>query len=197
MSRYAGTDHFTYPDSDVLRNMADIRNQEALDAFEADATAIRMLELYEAPISGEFDLGHLCASHRHLFQDVYEWAGQLRTVDISKGDSRFANWALIQSYLGKQLHALPDENWLRGAPPERFVDRLAHYMGEINAAHPFREGNGRVQRAFCAQLADQAGYFINFEDVEGDTMIAAMIASFKGNQQPLVDLLERIVSIVA
>jgi hypothetical protein len=123
MSRYAGTDHFTYPDSDVLRNMADIRNQEALDAFEADATAIRMLELYEAPISGEFDLGHLCAIHRHLFQDVYEWAGQLRTVDFSKGDSRFANWALIQSYLGKPLHALPDENWLRGVPPERFVDR--------------------------------------------------------------------------
>ena len=196
MSRYAGTDKYTYPDSGVLINKADIRDQAALDAFEADATSVRLLELHEQPIDGKFDLEHLCAIHRHLFQDVYEWAGETRTIDISKGTSRFANWPLIDSYLGKQLAALTNEKFLRSLPPEQFIERLAHTMAEINATHPFREGNGRVQRAFCAQLADRAGYFIDFADVESDEMIGAMIASFHGDNQRLVALLNRITAIL-
>ena len=175
MSRYDGSDSYTYPDSEILRNKANLRDQVALDAFEADATAIRLLELFEHPIAGEFDLTHLQAIHKHLFQDVYDWAGQLRTVDISKGSSRFGNCELIESYLGQQLAKLSGENILIGLQPVSFIQRLAHYMGEINAAHPFREGNGRVQRAFCAQLAEQAGYFIDFAEASREEMYAAML----------------------
>ncbi|MDP3653532.1 MAG: Fic family protein [Rhodoferax sp.] len=91
MSRYDGSDSYAYPGTEVLRNKADIRDQIALDAFEADATAVRMLELIDNPVQGVFDFQHLCAIHRHLFQDVYHWAGEMRTVDISRGNSRFAN----------------------------------------------------------------------------------------------------------
>lgn len=196
MSRYDGSDSYTYPDSDVLKNKAGLHAQSALDAFEADTTAIRLLELSEYPIPGKFDLPHLQAIHRHLFQDVYDWAGQLRTVDISKGNSRFGNCGMIESYLGQQLQKIAGENFLIAQAPEAFIRRLAHYMGEINAAHPFREGNGRVQRAFCAQLAEQAGYFIDFAEVGRDEMVAAMIASFHGNNQPLESLLERITAII-
>ncbi|OGS98644.1 MAG: hypothetical protein A3H99_12830 [Gallionellales bacterium RIFCSPLOWO2_02_FULL_59_110] len=196
MSRYDGSDSYVYPDTGVLRNKADIRDQAALDAFEADATAVRMLELLDNPIQGVFDLKHLCAIHRYLFQDVYDWAGEIRTVDISRGDSRFANFGLIEGYLDQQLRGLAAENFLRGTEPDRFVAQLAHYMGEINAAHPFREGNGRVQRLFCAQLADQAGYFIDFGTVDQTRMYEAMIASFSGNEKPLVDLLAEITAIV-
>lgn len=73
MSRYDGSDRYTYPDSDVLINKADIRDQAALDAFEADATAVRLLELMEYPIPGDFDLSHLKAMHFNLFQDVFDW----------------------------------------------------------------------------------------------------------------------------
>lgn len=194
MSRYDGADTYVYPGTEVLRNKADLRDADALDAFEADATAVRMLELVDAPVAGNFDLLHLCAIHRHLFQDVYDWAGEVRTVDIGRDGSRFANFALIDSYLGKQLEGLRAENLLRGATPEHFIARLAHYLGEINAAHPFREGNGRVQRAFAAQLAEQAGYFLDFESVDQPRMYAAMIASFRGDQRPLVDLLTQITS---
>ena len=90
MSRYEA-DRYCYPESDVLRNKLDIRNQAALDAFEADATAIRMIELIESPITGDFDFKHLLALHYHLFQDIYDWAGEVRTVDISRENSRFAN----------------------------------------------------------------------------------------------------------
>lgn len=196
MARYDASDDYTYPDSDVLINKPGLRDQAALDAFEADATAIRLLQLSQQPLPGRFDLAHLCAIHRHLFQDVYLWAGQLRTVDISKGGSRFANCRQLESYLGRQLGCLASENWLRGLPPERFVERMAWLMGEINATHPFRDGNGRAQRAFCAQLAEDAGYFIDFSETTGDEMIAAMIANFRGSDRELVALLMRITAVV-
>lgn len=196
MSRYDGSDSYTYPDSEILRNKADLHDLAALDAFEADVTAIRLLELIEHPIAGNFDLAHLQAMHHQLFQDVYDWAGQLRTVDISKGDSRFGSCGMIESYLTQQLAKISGEDMLVGLPPDRFVERLAHYMGEINAAHPFREGNGRVQRAFCAQLAEQAGYFIDFEEAGREEMYAAMVASFRGDNRPLEMLLGRITAII-
>ena len=102
MSRYEA-DSYCYPESDVLRNKLDIRNQAALDAFEADATAIRMVELIESPITGGFDFKHLLALHYHLFQDIYDWAGEIRTVDISRENSRFANVNHIENYLEKAL----------------------------------------------------------------------------------------------
>lgn len=148
------------------------------------------------PIQGNFDLAHLKAIHRHLFQDVYDWAGQLRTVDISKGSSRFGNCGLIEAYLGQELAKISGENFLLGHPPETFIERLAHYLGEINAAHPFREGNGRVQRAFCSQLAEQAGYFIDFDEVSREEMYAVMIASFHGDNKALELLLGRICAII-
>ena len=196
MSRYDGADTYVYPGTEVLRNKTDIRDQAALDAFEADTCALRMLELVEQPIQGAFDLKHLCDIHGHLFQDVYDWAGQLRTVDISRGESRFANFALIENYLGNKLRGLATEKWLKGLDSEKFTARLAHYMAEINANHPFRDGNGRVQRIFCSQLAEQAGYFIDFEPVGQAEIYTAMIASFNGNEKPLVALLDRIAAII-
>lgn len=192
MSRYNGSDSYAYPDSEVLKNKANLFEQARLDVFEADATAIRLLEMIEHPIQGNFDLTHLQAMHRHLFQDVYDWAGQLRTVDISKGGSRFGSCGMIESYLTGQLAGIAREKFLIGYPLEKLIPRLAYYMGEINASHPFREGNGRVQRAFCAQLAEQAGYFIDFDQVGREEMYVAMIASFRGDNNPLETLLERI-----
>lgn len=196
MSRYDGSDTYVYPGTEILRNKADIHDQLALDAFEADASAVRMLELIANPIPGRFDLKHLCAVHQYLFQDVYEWAGELRTVDINRGASRFGNFGLIERYLNAELGILAAENFLRDLAPEKFAARLAHCMGEINAAHPFRDGNGRVQRQFCVQLADQAGYFIDFETVDQAKMYEVMIASFNGDEGPLTDLLLEITAIV-
>lgn len=194
MSRYDGSDFYCIPGSTVLRNLARLQTQLELDAFEADVTAIRMMECAEAPIGGDFDLTHLCRIHQHVFQDVYEWAGKLRMVDISKGDSRFANFGHIESYLGGVLAKLQSFNLLRGLEPDAFITKLTFYMSEINAAHPFREGNGRVQRIFCAQLADQAGYFIDFDLVDKDDILKSMIAAFRGDEVPLRRLLTEITS---
>ena len=196
MSRYDGSDTYVYPGTEVLRNLAGIQEQTVLDKFEADITAVRILEIINNPIAGAFDLKHLCAIHHHIFQDIYDWAGQIRTVDISRGASRFANFGLIEPYLTGKLQGIAKEKFLCGLQPDIFVGRLAHYMSEINAAHPFREGNGRVQRLFCAQLAEQAGYFIDFETVDHATMYAVMVASFGGDEKPLTNLLAEITAIV-
>lgn len=196
MSKYAGGERFKYPDTEVLVNKANIRTQDALDAFEADVTAVRLIELLDSPIPGTFDLAHLQAIHRHIFQDVYFWAGELRQVDIQKGGSKFGNWSLVPNYLDKELKKIAKQNYLLNLSPEDFIPAIAHYLSEINSAHPFLEGNGRAQRAFCSQLAEQAGFFIDFEQIGRDEMIGVMIASFNGDEKPLANLLEKITSII-
>ena len=89
MSRYDADDVYCIPGAAVLKNKAGITNQNLLDEYEADFTAVRILELAHLTVEGSFDLAHLCKIHASLFQDVYEWAGDIRNVDIIKGDSRF------------------------------------------------------------------------------------------------------------
>lgn len=189
MSRYETSEAYLYPGTTVLRNKAELKEQDSLDAFEADITAIRILELTEVPIKGRFDLAHLQAIHRYVFQDIYDWAGELRTVDISRGHSRFANINQIEPYAGTVFRQLANEKYLQGIPIEEFAARLAHYMAEINALHPFRDGNGRVQRVFASQLAEDAGYFLDYSALTQETFYDVMKASFFGDEKPLTNLL--------
>ena len=91
MSRYDADDVYCIPGTSVLKNKAGVTNQDLLDEYEADFTAIRILELAHTPVEGSFDLAHLCKIHAYLFQDVFEWAGEIRSVDIIRGGSRFCN----------------------------------------------------------------------------------------------------------
>jgi cell filamentation protein len=101
MSRYNADDVYCILGTAVLKNKAGITNQNLLDEYEADFTAIRILELAHTPVEGNFDLAHLCKIHAYLFQDVYEWAGEIRSVDIIRGDSRFCNVRQIQAAIAK------------------------------------------------------------------------------------------------
>ncbi len=174
----ASSDPYTYPGTDVLRNIPDILDPRRLAAFEANATAARLVELDAAPLKGVFDVGHLRAIHRHIFQDVYAWAGEFRTVDISKGGHVFGAAAFVEQALHNVLRGLPDEHYLRGFDPDRFARRAAFYLGEINAIHPFRDGNGRAQREFIRKLGIEAGFVIAWNAVTVDQMMAASVESF-------------------
>lgn len=194
MSRYNADDVYYIPGTAVLKNKAGITNQDLLDEYEADFTAIRILELAHTPVEGSFDLAHLCKIHAYLFQDVYEWAGEIRSVDIIRGDSRFCNVRQIQSYSNTVFSELASENYLIGLEPKVFASRLAHYLSEINAIHPFREGNGRVQRLFISQLAEQSGYSLDYSSLNQTEIYPVMQASFLGNEEPLAELILKIVS---
>src|SRR4030088_2390434 len=108
------SDPYVYPGTTVLKNIPGIRNQEILDRFEADRVAQRSLELIECPLSGLFDIDHLQGIHRYLFQDVYEWAGEFRTVDIAKGNSYFAHVPCVESTLKDLFERLSKGQHLDG-----------------------------------------------------------------------------------
>jgi len=180
------SDPYTYPGTDVLRNIPDIRDPQRLAAFEANATAARLVELDAAPLKGAFDVAHLRAIHRHIFQDVYSWAGEFRTVNISKGGHLFGASAFVEQALHNVLRELPGEHYLKGLDPERFARRAGFYMGEINAIHPFRDGNGRAQREFIRELGIEAGFVIAWNAVTVEQMMAASVDSFTtGNSSGL------------
>ncbi len=109
MSRYDADDTYCYPGTNVLRNKAEITNAEDLDAYEGELSALRSIEILENPVAGQFDLAHLQRIHLALFQDVYDWAGKIRTVDISRGNSRFANVRFIESAANDIFNKLAQE----------------------------------------------------------------------------------------
>ncbi|MBT8518797.1 cell filamentation protein Fic [Polynucleobacter paneuropaeus] len=189
MSRYDADDTYCYPGTDVLRNKAEITNAEDLDAYEGELSTLRSIEILENPVAGQFDLAHLQRIHLALFQDVYEWAGKIRTVDISRGNSRFANVRFIESAASDIFNKLARENWLRGLDADTLSKRLAHYLSEINALHPFREGNGRVQRIFISQLSQSAGYQLDYSDLEQEQIYRAMELAFNGDELILAELI--------
>ena len=96
-------DPYVYQGTTVLKNIPRIRNQEVLDRFEADRVGQRSLELIECPLVGLYDIEHLQGIHRYLFQDVYEWAGEFRTVDIAKGNSFFCACAVHRIYIARPI----------------------------------------------------------------------------------------------
>ena len=182
----AGDDPYCYPGTTVLKNLLDLRTQEELDEFESTITAQRAdepLPLYA------LDVEAYRAIHRHLFQDVYQWAGEYRTVRVSKGSSAFCYPDHIDREMRSLFDQLADENFLRDLEVESFSAKAAHFMAELNAIHPFREGNGRTQNIFLALLADRAGHPLDFARLDPPEMLNAMIASFKGHERPLRELI--------
>ncbi|OZI64252.1 Fic/DOC family protein [Bordetella genomosp. 1] len=175
----------------ILRNRLGIRTQGALDSVEATFAAIRSYELDLNPVRGKFDLSHLQALHKRLFDDVYDWAGKLRTVDISKGDTRFANFRQIDRYAPVIAQALRAEGFLRGLDSAAFSARAGYFLGEFNVLHPFREGNGRAIRELIGQLAKEAGYFIHWRGVSRQEMVSAAILAYQGDAAPMAGLIER------
>ena len=168
---------YCYPDSDVLKNKMGIRDMEQLGRMEKRLTMLRILELVDKPIQGQFDLKHLQTTHKYIFQDVYEWAGKIRKVDIAKGNM-FCNVKFIESQAAEIFGKLKEENYLQGLDEKEISVRLAYYFSEINALHPFREGNGRCQREFIRTLAFHAGYVINSANVSREEMVKASEDSF-------------------
>lgn len=163
-----------YPGTDVLVNRFEIRDAATARALEYKFAFARELELREKPIAGNFDLAHLEAIHRHLFWDMYSWAGQLRDIDIAK---RNPATGLVNQYTQvKDLDAKAQElssfmsthNHLKGLPKPEFVKAITDVFVRLNEIHPFREGNGRATRVFLTQLAESAGYKLDLTRIDAD-----------------------------
>jgi cell filamentation protein len=146
-----------------------------------DMTTRRLAELEYAAKPGKLNLAHLKAIHRHIFQDVYPWAGEFRTVNIARpGQFYFAFTEQILPCLDNIFSGLAhDQAFDRKVPQTDFCARAAYFMGELNAIHPFRDGNGRTQREFTRQLALKNGYSLNWSRITRAAMTEASIKSFQ------------------
>jgi cell filamentation protein len=175
----------------VLRNKLGLSTAAALEAAEREITHAALILLRETPVRPAYDLAHLCEVHRRIFGDIYGWAGQVRTVAIAKG-TMFCLPQYIRPSAVEIFRQLRDENFLRGLNRDAFVDRLTYYLGEVNAVHPFREGNGRTQRAFFEQLTDDAGFTLAWQRLDAGRNIAASAAIMRGDAAPMRKMLDEL-----
>jgi cell filamentation protein len=185
-------DPYTDPVTGVLLNKLGLGTAAELEAAEREITHAALILLGESPVHPGYDLPHLCAIHRTIFGDIYDWAGQIRTVAIGKG-SLFCLPQYIETSAAEISRALRSENFLRDLDREAFVARLAYYLGEVNAVHPFREGNGRTQRAFFEQLARETGYPLAWQRLDSARNIEASAAIMRGDAEPMRKMLDTLV----
>lgn len=179
-------DPYTDPATGLLRNSLGITDPGELAAAEADITTARIMRLAQRPIPGRYDLPHLQAIHKEIFGSIYPWAGQIRTVEIAKDATQFCRTAMIRPFAEDVFGTLArKDHHLRRLGREEFLTKLADLYGDINALHPFREGNGRTQRAFLAQLAADAGHRLDWTGMDPERNRLASIASFTGPNAPL------------
>ena len=181
---------YCYSGTNVLKNKLNIRDLETLCDAERDYSAVRQAELDLKGVTGDFSMRHLCSIHKQLFQDVYPWAGKIRTVDISK-ETIFCLVQFIELQFDELYKKLKKEDYLANITDKKYMaNRLAFYLGELNMIHPFREGNGRTQRIYIEQLCKNNGNFeIDFTEVTQDEMLNASIQSARFDN----DLLENLI----
>ena len=166
-------DPYCYPNTNVLRNRLGIKEMELLEEVEREISSIcaGLIGFIRPP----YNLAYLCSMHTQLFGDLYEWAGELRRIDITKGQTRFCNVNFIGTQINSLFDSLAKDGYLVDLDYDIFIDKFAEYYCEFNMIHPFREGNGRVQRLFFEHLAINAEYRISFESVSKQEWIEANI----------------------
>jgi cell filamentation protein len=162
-----------------------------LTRLAADFAAARSGQLMLRPIAGKFDVPHLRAIHRYIFQDIFPWAGDFREVTTSRTNSfGFPPPQFLVPSLETTFNQLRTENYLKNLDADHFATRAGHYLGEINAIHPFREGNGRTQREFIRCVALHAGHKLSWRNLsQAENNEASRISYATGNHSRLAAII--------
>ena len=191
-------DPYLDPETGLLRNLVNARTKSELEAAEGAVVFARLVQLVDHPVPATGDLDEFRAIHRHLFQYVYSWAGQLRTVDLRKnveGADFFLPVSMIDRAANYAADELRQDRMLNGLPRDQFIDRLSHHYDQWNYLHPFREGNGRTQRVFWNSIAAGAGWQLDWRAVQGAVNDnACRVASERRDFGPLQAMFDQVVS---
>lgn len=178
-----------YADSSgVLRNRLGIRDPVTLAAAECAAAFQRVIQLELHPIEGQFDLAHLQAIHRHILQDVYTWAGELRTSDTAAFGIPHARPQFLADELDRvfgQIASRPPST----TDSDAATDTVAVHWSELTLVHPFRDGNSRSQRVFFDQMFRHAGWAVDWADVDAAAAHAARHMAWHNRPDYLADQL--------
>ncbi len=171
------------PGFNVLKNKLNIRDAAELEKAERRYVLQRTRQ--GAP-KGDFDLSHLQAIHKHLFQDVYEWAGEIRTVEIFKGSQQFQ----FRQYIGtgmQDVHGrIKKAGYIQGLNKSDFSHKAGEIIGDVNFVHPFRDGNGRTQLQYLKQLGERAGHSLDLRNLEKSKWLEASRQAHGGDSYELM-----------
>jgi cell filamentation protein len=195
--RETPSDPYLYKGTDCLRNKLGIRDSDALEIKEAQLVTRREVGALKQSFRQTFDLAHLCALHNWLFQDIYEWAGSIRTVSITKDRTTFALPQYIEGQAEAIFQALRRDSLLRHVEFDDLPKPLAELYGNINTLHPFREGNGRTQRLFFRHLLIRRGLYLNWALVTASEKIEACVASHNGDNSRLEAIFSKVLKRVS
>ena len=177
-----------YENTMVLINKVNIRDEAKLADVEETFVLANSAEIELQNDFTDVDFEYYKNLHKKLFEDLYEWAGRIRTIDISKKATKFCEFSKIEEFGNNCFSRLKKYNYLTDLPFAQFIDELTELYCELNILHPFREGNGRCQRIFLTLFIKNAGYEINFADIEADLLMLATIKSVAGDIFLLKDI---------
>jgi cell filamentation protein len=182
---------FTYTDSKtgILKNLQDITDPDILLFVESGVVTKRLQELYEKPIKIK-SIDSLFEIHRHLFQDIYSWAGKKRIVEISKDGKQFFPTSHFDNAFGYINQLIVDFKKIPRENKNQLADKLAEILDNINYLHPFREGNGRTQREFLRLLALEKNLTLNLNPPDNKSVFERyMKGTIKSEQKTLTELI--------
>lgn len=190
---------YIYPGTQVLRNKADIRDADQLQRYERGVTAVRIQQLKENPVKGDYGLEHMQAIHRQVFRDVYDWAGEVRTVDIAKGPANDRTVFTLKEDIAIRAElikaTIEESRYLRDADRQQFAAKMGEIYAAVNELHPFREGNGRTTREFMDQLAQESGRRLDYGRVDKETWNEAAKQSARGDLAPIQHVMYEITTV--
>ncbi|WP_257159070.1 Fic/DOC family protein [Corynebacterium cystitidis] len=203
-----GWTHYYYPGTRLLKNKLGLRDPDELSRAEVALSAVRAATYRDKYRPTSFTFETMAHMHRWLFQDIYDWAGQVRTgprtgVVVKEHDGKpqaYLPWSRLYTAVDYQFGMLADEHFLQHLGREELVGRLAFHWAEINLIHPFREGNRRTQLLFFSELLDRAGYELHLERLrfgnpEREEFIAARFEAMRtAESSRLESLLARLIS---
>lgn len=189
-----GQDSYCYPGSTVLRNKLDIRDDVTLSEVERQLSAIAADNVdFSLP---PYSLAYLQNIHRTLFSDLYEWAGELRTVGISKQNTRFCQPEYMAREAEKIFKRMAAADWFEGKGRADLIVAVAEAYSDLNVVHPFREGNGRTQRILFEHLIMNAGFEISWWGIDEDEWICANIAAYNCNLGLMEQVFEKCIGLL-
>lgn len=184
-----GQDPYCYPDSDVLINTLNIRDDQLLEEAERDLSTLSANDIeFALP---PYDLNYLSAIHKALFSDLYPWAGELRTIDISKGNTRFCSYSRIKIEAEKLFKSVDYGRSLAELKRDDLVKSSSELYADLNVVHPFREGNGRAQRILFEHIIINCGFEIDWSLIDQDEWLNANIAGYYCNYHPMHAIFEK------
>ncbi|MBS5064949.1 MAG: Fic family protein, partial [Hungatella hathewayi] len=178
-------DPYLYPHTELLKNLANIQDENMLSCMEAEYTSLRLAELVMKESASCFDFMALCEVHFYIFQDIYEWAGKKRVVNIEKAEPalggisiEYSDWQEIEKDADEILDAMNQYPW-DTVSLEMCAESFTGFLAALWKVHPYREGNTRTVVTFCSQFIESKGFYIDsdlFKD-NAQYMRTALVAA--------------------